>query len=169
MIYGKLAPGGILTDGQYTGGQERIWPDGSTDVLLAAMPDPGLQQPYGYDPVNQLAITFVPPLAQAQAQITAGLFQQANNLMSAAYPPATLTYLNLLLTQATAAGQSGRAAYIGQVVEWGSQVISAYETEAAQVTALTDATVVMAYVWDTSFLALGNPLVTIPGALAIMN
>lgn len=57
-IYGKLSPQGILTDIISTGDGSRIWPDGSTDVLLVAMP--AVSGPWTYDAVNKLAVPIVP-------------------------------------------------------------------------------------------------------------
>lgn len=52
MLYGKLSPTGILTDIGYR--SPVIWGDGSTDVILVALP--AVQMPCGYDAPNKLAI-----------------------------------------------------------------------------------------------------------------
>ena len=57
MIFAKLNASGLLSDirsgPQQPGG---LWPDGSQDVPLAAMPTDPIGTQYTYDAVNQLAV-----------------------------------------------------------------------------------------------------------------
>lgn len=70
---------------------------------------PGFYPPYGYDPVNMVAVPYVPPLTTLQAQTISGFVQQGANAVQAQSWAQTHPTFQPYAQQVMAAVQSGIA------------------------------------------------------------
>ena len=108
--YGRLSTAGLLTD--ISPGAPVNLSQGDTVVTLNFMP--GFYPPYGYDPVNMVAVPYVPPLTTLQAQTISGFMQQgAGAIAGQAWAQTHPSFVNYN-QQVMAAVQSGIAAVQGQ-------------------------------------------------------
>jgi hypothetical protein len=90
-----------------------------------------------------------------------------DNMLATRYPEMNCLAYNAQLTFAVATGKANRAAYIGQLFAWGSQLFTFYYTIAAQIDAEETVDSVLSKTIDFTLWLAADPLITAAGIEAI--